>query len=113
MFTGSTRKYPVYFPFSWSEEDDITIELPQGFELESAESPAAAKVPDILSLETKMATSQDGHTLHYDRKFSFGGTTTLLFPATQYNGVKQLFDKVYEVNSHMLTLRESNSAPAR
>ena len=113
MFTGSTRRYPLYFPFSWSEEDDITIELPPGFELESAESPAVAKVPDILLLETKMATSADGRTLHYDRKFTFGGTQTLLFPAAQYNGVKQLFDKVYEVNTHMLTVRESSSAPAR
>ena len=113
IFTGSSRKYPVYFPFSWAEEDDITIDLPQGFELESADAPAPARVPDILSLETKMAVTLDGHTLHYDRKFSFGGTQNLLFPAAQYGGVKQIFDKVYEVNSHMLTLRESNSAPAR
>jgi len=112
-FTSSSRRYPIYFPFSWSEEDDVTIELPQGFELENADAPAPSKVGDIALLEIKMATSQDGHTLHYDRKFSFGGTQVPLFPAAQYGPVKQLFDSFYAQNTHMLTLRESASAPAR
>jgi len=112
-FTSSTRKYPLYFPFSWTEEDDITIELPQGFDLESADAPAAAKVGDVALSEIKMSASADGHTLHYDRKFSFGGTQVPMFPAAQYSAVKQLFDTFYTQNAHMLTLRESTSAPAR
>jgi hypothetical protein len=91
----------------------VTIELPQGFELESADAPAAAKVGDMALLDIKMAVTQDGHTLHYVRKFSFGGTQVPLFPAAQYGPVKQLFDAFYAQNTHMLTVRESASAPAR
>jgi Domain of Unknown Function with PDB structure (DUF3857) len=112
-FTSSTRKYSLYFPFSWSEEDDITIELPQGLELENAEAPAAIRSGDIALLDIKMATSADGRELHYDRKFSFGGTQRLLLLATQYSTLKQLFDTFYVRNTHMLTLREGSSAPAR
>ena len=31
LFSGSERKYPVYFNYPWSEEDSVTIELPAGF----------------------------------------------------------------------------------
>ena len=28
MFSAGTRRYPIYFHYPWSEEDKITIDLP-------------------------------------------------------------------------------------
>ena len=34
LFTAAERRYPVIFPFAWSESDNFTIALPPGFSLE-------------------------------------------------------------------------------
>lgn len=111
-FSSASRTYPVSFPFAWSEQDDVSIVLPNGFELESPEAPANLKSGDMASLEIKMATIADGRTLHYERRFSFGGNGALLFPATDYRRLKDLFDAFHQRNTSALTLREI-SAPAR
>lgn len=40
-FSSATRKYDVYFNYPWSETDDIEIQLPKGFTLDSADAPAS------------------------------------------------------------------------
>ncbi len=37
-FPASERKCPVWFEYPWAEEDRVTIKVPKGFDLESAES---------------------------------------------------------------------------
>lgn len=110
-FATTGRKYPIYFHYSWAEEDDITIEVPQGFELESPEIPGPVKAGEVASLEIKMSGTADFRTLHYQRKFSFGGGR-ILFPAAQYPDLKQVFDAFYQRDTFALTLREA-SASAR
>ncbi len=39
-FTSSSRQYNIYFPFPWSEIDDVDIELPKGYQLDYADAPA-------------------------------------------------------------------------
>jgi Domain of Unknown Function with PDB structure (DUF3857) len=108
-FSTATRKYPIYFHYPWSEVDDITIDLPQGFELESPEAPGNAKVGDVANLEIRMSTTTDSRSLHYERKFSFGGQS-ILFPQTSYNSLKQLFDSFYKIDTFALTLREASAS---
>ena len=110
-FSNATRKYPIYFHYPWSKEDDITLEFPQGFELENPQGPGIARAGETANLEIRMSLV-GGRTLQYARKFSFGGTRTVLFPATEYNNLKQIFDAFYQRDTLALTLRET-SAPAR
>jgi hypothetical protein len=35
LFASETRKYPIYFEYPWSENDEIEIELPKNFEADS------------------------------------------------------------------------------
>jgi hypothetical protein len=109
-FSSGSRTYDISFPFAWSEQDDVTIEFPSGFELETPEAPASLQAPNVASLAIKMAT--DGRVLRYERRFSFGGNGALVFPAAQYVHLKKLFDEFDLRNASALTLRES-SAPAR
>src|SRR5688572_19969954 len=43
QFTSNTRKYDVYFPFPFAEDDNVSIELPKGFSLESPDMPGRCK----------------------------------------------------------------------
>lgn len=107
-FSSTSRKYPIYFHYSWSELDDVTIDLPQGFGLENPETPAPVKAGEFVNLEIKM--SANSRTLHYERKFSIGSSQTMLFPATQYNSLKQVFDAIFQIDTFALTLREASVA---
>jgi Domain of Unknown Function with PDB structure (DUF3857) len=107
-FSSASRKYPIYFHYPWSEVDDITIDLPQGFELENPEAPGNAKVGEVANLEIRIATTTDSRSLHYERKFSFGGQS-ILFPQTAYNSLKQVFDTFYKLDTFAMTLREASA----
>jgi hypothetical protein len=108
LFPSATRTHDVYFHYPWSERDEITIELPQGFALDSADAPAPitpAMTRDICAQMIKMST--DGHVLNYQRDFFFGGGKSILFPVRGYAAVKQLFDVVAQGNDHTITLKQS------
>jgi hypothetical protein len=109
-FSTAARKYPIYFHYGWSEEDDVTFEVPPGFDLENAEAPGIARAADLAQLEIRM--SAGNNTIRYQRKFSFGSNQTVLFPVAQYENLKSMFEAFYERDNVALTLREVN-APAK
>jgi uncharacterized protein DUF3857 len=110
LFPATTRKYDVYFHYPWSEKDHVTIELPHGFVLDNADTPASI-TPEmthrISALTIKMGSN--GQVLIYDRDFFFGGGNSILFPVTGYSGVKQLFDILNSADDHTITLKQSAS----
>ncbi len=110
LFTASTRKYPIYFHFPWSEEDKITISLPKGYALENAESPAPINAGEICLYLVKMGVTKDQSTLVYNRSFFFGAQNILLFPAETYGQLKRLFDELNKADNHTITLKQSGAA---
>ena len=70
VFTASTRRYDVRINHAWAESDDITIELPDGYALESPDAPVAAADSQEISSDTvKLSMTKDGKTLFYKRDF--------------------------------------------
>jgi Transglutaminase-like enzymes, putative cysteine proteases len=107
VFASSTRKYPIYFHYPWSEQDDIEIKLPQGFKLDNADAPAPISDPSRISwLSIEMGITQDGSLLRYNRKFHFGGGGKILFPTQSYQPLKNLFDAFHKADSHTITLKQ-------
>lgn len=109
QFTAKDRKYDVYFHYGWSEEDDITFELPDGFTLDNADVPVPItpqKTNDICALSIKMSVSNDKKTLIYKRSFFFGGRGVIQFPVTSYAAIKNLFDMFRTADDHSLALRQ-------
>ena len=47
LFSASSRTHAVYFHYPWSEEDDVEIDLPEGFSLESPDAPASFGSPPV------------------------------------------------------------------
>jgi hypothetical protein len=107
VFTREHRSSEVYFPFPWSEVDEVTIQLPKGFELEHPEGPPEVRGDDgthALTLGLKQGRSM----LVVQRKFQFGSRGVIHFPATAYRSVKAFFDHVHNTDSHSLVLRKAS-----
>ena len=106
-FSTATRKYDIVFNYPWSEEDDIEIELPKGFGLDSAERPTAIADPNrISSLQIDIGVTKEETFMKYKRKFHFGGGGKIMFPVAVYQPLKNLFDEFHKADSHTITLKQ-------
>ena len=102
-FPASERKYPVWFEYPWAEEDNVTIKVPKGFELENAEAPASFGFGPVG--EYRVSAKAGAGRLVYQRKLIFGRGGALMFPLTAYPALKKAFDAVHEQDQHTITLR--------
>ena len=107
MFPASTRKLSIYFHYAWKEEDNITIELPAGFTLDNADKPRPVKAGDVADYDVWMGVTAKGDELQYKRNFSFNA---LMFPASSYSPLKQVFDLIHEGDNHTITLKQAAAA---
>jgi len=107
MFPASTRKLSIYFHYSWKEEDEITVELPAGFALDNADTPAPVKAGDVVDFKVWMGATTKGDALQYKRAFRFNA---LMFPVASYPQLKQVFDIVHEADNHTITLKQAAAA---
>lgn len=113
-FVSSTRKYDIYISYPYSESDDITVEIPEGFALESADAPTPVKDKQgIGSDQVTMGITTDGKTLVYKRTFSFGNDGYVQFPVSSYPALKQFFEAFNKVDVHQLTLKQGTVADTK
>ena len=82
----------------------VTIALPPGFTLENAEAPAPIKAGTVADYKVWMGVTKTGDELQFKRTFSFNA---LVFPATSYPPLKQVFDQLHDADNHTITLRQS------
>lgn len=112
-FTAGTRKYDVSISYPYSEKDEITIEMPTGFALENADSPAPMRDKQGIGVHNvQIGVTKDNKALVYAREFSFGNGGLVRFPSASYPALKGLFDAFNKADVHQLTLRESATASA-
>jgi hypothetical protein len=114
LFPTAARRHEVYFHYPWSEEDRVQIKLPEGYALDSADSPASVNGGELTKYQPEAGVTKDGRTLVYTRKFYFGkeGGQLLLFPVTTYPQLKNYFDKVSKEDAHTLALKQGAAAAA-
>lgn len=106
VFSSSTRIYDIFFRYPWSEVDEIDIQLPPNFVLDSADSPADVADPkQIGSLKTKIGIDNKNNLLRFRREFYFGGGDNVLFGAATYQPLKNLFDAFTKADSLTITLK--------
>jgi hypothetical protein len=107
VFSTADRKYPVFFHYPWTENDDIQITLPKGYELENADAPTPiADASKITSHNIDIGIDRANNVLVYKRTFVFGNGMTLFQPAN-YKLLKNYFDAFHKNDSHMLTVRQT------
>ncbi len=106
LFSASERRYSIYFHYPWSEEDTVEIELPAGYALDNAEQPHSFAIDKVGNYQVSIGITQDKKTLHYTRKFFFGGENRIMFPTNTYPTLKRIFDVVHEADKHTITLKQ-------
>ena len=109
QFTETNRKYDIYFHYAYSEEDDVEIELPEGWVLDKPTAPTSSKLSDVGHYEAKVRVTTDKRKVLYSRKFSWGTQGTLIIPGKNYSNVKNIFDFVQEQDHHVLTLTQEGA----
>lgn len=105
-FTATTRQHLIYFHYPWTEDDTVSITLPAGYELDSADQPESFGIGPVGSYDVKILASKDGSVIQYKRKFVFSADGSLYFPASGYAQIKKVFDAIHERDNHMLTVRQ-------
>lgn len=108
VFSSATRKYDIFFRHPWSEQDEIEIETPKGFSLDSADAPASiADSGKVSSLTFNITFDKANGLLKYKRDFFFGGGGNVLFRSEVYPQLKGLFDSFSKADSHTITLKQN------
>jgi Domain of Unknown Function with PDB structure (DUF3857)/Transglutaminase-like superfamily len=103
-FKHADRKYPVYFPYAFTELDDVTIKLRPGVKVES--------LPTAQNVQTEFADyrtliQSDGTQLRAQRVLAVGG---FIFPLTHYPEVKEFFSKVQAGDEQQAVLQGATNA---
>lgn len=109
-FTESERKWPLYFEYGWAEDDEVTIDLPEAWELDQPVRPVSSKLGDVGNYAIEVRKTIDGRKLIYKRLFDWGRDMKLLMPETSYPQVKKIFDFVQEQDNYTIALKAAADA---
>ena len=109
VFSADRRTSELYFPFPWTELDDVTIRFPDGFELEQPEAPADVAA-NVGRYELTLGVADGRRTLVLARRFTFGVNGAIHFPSSAYAPLKAFFDRVHSRDAHSLILRRKEGS---
>ncbi len=107
-FQISKRTYDLYFEYPWSEKDEVTIELPEGYQLETHDSPRSMTFGNVGKYEASMK-QRGSHQWIYQRSFRFGDNGGILLPVAAYPDIKQSFDDIHQQDNHVVTITRKPS----
>lgn len=107
IFDAPTRSTMIMFPYANVEHDEITIQPPEGFALESASSPGNLDMGALGKYTTTIKYKKKSGLLVYERTATLDGLTVL---KEGYPSVKAAFDSIHAKDNHVLTLKQAPAA---
>ncbi|HKX26654.1 MAG TPA: DUF3857 domain-containing protein [Blastocatellia bacterium] len=110
LFPSADRQNDVYFHFPWTEEDEVSIKLPEGYGLDNPEAPASIKLGNVGNYDVKLSVTKDGQTLIFTRNFRF---TALIFAKASYPNLKRAFDSIHQEDNRTITLKQGAVAAVK
>jgi hypothetical protein len=105
MLESAQRKQDVYFHYPYKERDDIAVQLPAGWKVETLPKPQALNPGGQLKYE--LSATQDADILHVQRTIVVGG---ILYPVSSYGAVRSFFSSAKVNDEQQLVLQASSSA---
>ncbi len=112
VFAAATRKFPIVFPFAYSEHDDIEIALPEGFVLDKPTAPPVVRGGgEAIKATHQIQYSVKTRTLGLKRDFILGGSGVISFRAESYPVLKDVYESLHKADAHSLMLKPKE-APA-
>ena len=104
-FTENSRNWDIYFHYGWTEDDTVTIELPENWEVDHPVPPQGSTFPPVGMYHATLTIAADGRTVTYRRHFEWGYDKYLLFPAAGYLQIKKAFDMVEDQDNYTISLK--------
>jgi len=103
VFLHTERKYPVYFPYAFSELDVTVIKMPAGYSAET--------IPESLEVKPKFGMYRNNTKVSEDQVVNTRGLfiSQFMFEPAQYPELKEFFAKVEAGDQSQAVL---NSSPA-
>jgi hypothetical protein len=108
LFPVANREYGVYFHFPWSEEDTVTISLPNGFQVENIDKIKPVTAGPVARYESQIEVNGEDHSIVYHRRFFFGGQNRLYITPESYRELKLLFDLVNTNDNLAIAIHSTN-----
>ena len=98
LFDHSDRVHPIYFQFPFDRADDISIDLPLGWQISTIPKPEKL---DAKAITYELEAKNDKGTLHLNRALN---VDILLLPVTDYPKLRQIFQIVRTVDEQQVIL---------
>ena len=102
IFRHTERKYPVYFPYAFSELDVTVIKMPAGYSAET--------IPESIEVKPKFGMYRNSTKVSEDQIVNTRGLfmNQFMFEPAQYSELKEFFGKV-ETGDQFQTVLSSTS----
>ncbi|HWP45196.1 MAG TPA: transglutaminase domain-containing protein, partial [Blastocatellia bacterium] len=99
-FPAPRRSNSIYFRYPWSESERMTIESPEGYEVEQLPDPVEI---DIGAASYRAVFSREGRRVIYERRLDVNAIT---FTVAQYPTVKDFFDRVHQADRALISFKQ-------
>jgi hypothetical protein len=107
IFTEDKRYSDIVFPYPWTEVDEISLKLPEGFELEEGSSPPSLNLGALGVYDAKLSIQKESNTVFYRRKF---GVDMRILPQPGYLDFKTIFSYINQLDQHALIFKRVEEA---
>ena len=107
MFTSQMRKYPIVFPYPFTEDDEISLKLPEGYVVEE---PPYRRKAGLSYAGYEINTVLQDRLLVTKRKMRLDG---LQFPPDKYEELKNFFSVVQKGDGGQAVLRQQGEEKAQ
>jgi len=102
-FAHGQRKYPLYFPYPFTDNDVVTLQVPSGFTPESLPTAQDAKLGNTARYQN--VSNFDGVKFVSQRQLAFNG---IYFDLDKYSELKSFFGKVQAGDEQQAVLHGGN-----
>jgi hypothetical protein len=104
VFRPTERKYPVYFPYAFSELDVTVIKMPAGYSMET--------IPESIEVKPKFGMYRNSTKVSEDQIVNTRGLfmNQFMFEPAQYSELKEFFVKVETADQFQAVLSSSSAS---
>jgi len=104
LFDHANRVQPVYFEFPFQRADEVSVELPLGWQISTTPSPANL---DAKAVVYNLRAANDKGTLHLSRTLN---VDLLFIPVEQYDNLRKIFQLVRTADEQQVILQPAAAA---
>jgi len=106
-FQSSTRVHPIYFAYPLQELDEVTIEIPEGYQVESLPTPRSKAFPFC---RYGISRRSEGGKLRLERRLVMDG---YFFPVEKYSALRVFYDAVRAGDEEQVVLKAVEGGQAK